>query len=276
MRQIARVIKEMTVLYLKKNVSRSAAALSYYLTISVFPILICVSAILGSMQIYETDIFGFLRDIVPGQAISAMTEFLRYIVGNRSELMLVIGVAAMLTTSSAAFRSFISITGEIQGEMRFKGIWRGIFSILFSLAFLAAVYVSALVLLSGGWLMHIIEENFGFAQIIELWTWVRFVVLFLLLFCVIYGMYLISAPKETKRTHRLPGAFAASVVLVVASIIYSRMISASLKYALLYGSLASFIILMVWLYTCSTILIMGNVFNISLQRNRELALHLKK
>ena len=96
----------------------------------------------------------------------------------------------------------------------------------------------------------------------------RFVALFLLLFGIIFGLYIISAPKETKKTHRLPGALAASIVLVVASAAYSRMITASIRYALLYGSLASFIIMMIWLYTCGIILTMGNVFNISLHNVR--------
>lgn len=264
-----RIVREMTVIFIRKNVSRGAAALSYYLTISVFPFLICLSAILGSLHVYESEVFGLLEDIMPNQALSTISDFFRYVSNNRSDLMFAIGLVAMLTSSSAAFRSFIGIMGEIQGEMRFTGIWRGVFSFIFSISFLAAVYVSGLVLLSGGWLMQIIETYFGLGEILTVWTWIRFVILFLLLFSVIYGIYIISAPKETKRTYRLPGAFAASVVLVVASIIYSRMISASLKYALLYGSLASFIILMIWLYTCAIILIMGNVFNISLQRNRK-------
>ncbi len=48
------------------------------------------------------------------------------------------------------------------------------------------------------------------------------------------------------------------------SIIFSKLISMSTKYSIVYGSLASFIILMLWVYICSIILIMGNVFNIAL------------
>ena len=263
------VIKEMAVVFVRKHVSRSAAALSYYLTISVFPFLICLSAILGSLHVYESEVFVLLEDIMPAQAFSTITDFLRFVSGNSSELMFVIGLSAMLTSSSAAFRSLIGIMGEIQGKMRFTGVWRLVFSFVLSVTFLAAVYASGLVLVSGGWLMEILETYFGFGEILTLWTWVRFVILFLLLFGVIYSIYMVSAPKETKRTHRLPGALAASVILVVASIVYSRMISASLRYALLYGSLASFIILMIWMYTCSIILIMGNVFNVSLQNLQE-------
>ena len=35
----------------------------------------------------------------------------------------------------------------------------------------------------------------------------------------------------------------------------------SSRYSMVYGSLASVIILMVWLYLCGNILILGNIFN---------------
>ena len=259
----------MVEIFLHTHVPRSAAALSYYLTISVFPFLICMSAILGSLNIEELAVFTFLEDIVPTEAFSTVTGFLGYVGGNRTQLLFTIGLIAMLTSSSAAFRSFIGIMGEIQGSMRFSGIWRGILSFIFSIGFLAAIYISGLVILSGEWLMQLLDTYFEIGDMLAIWTWTRFVLLFLILFGIIYGVYIISAPKETKRTHRLPGAFAAAFVLVAASMIYSRMISASIKYALVYGSLASFIIMMVWLYTCAIILIMGNVFNVALHKSQE-------
>ena len=264
----ARVVKDMGEIFLRKNVARSAAALSYYLTLSVFPFLICMSVILGGMAIYETDAFELLEDIIPAQALATLVDFLAFVGSNRSRLMLVIGVLAMLTSSSAAFRSFTGIMIEIQGKSRFSAVWRGIISFIFSIAFLGAIYVSGLVILSGRWLIQILEENLGFAEFLSIWSWVRFVILFMLLFGIIFGVYLISAPKEAKKTGRLPGAFSASVVLVAASMLYSRLISVSLRFTILYGSLASFIILMIWLYTCGIILIMGNVFNVSLSKAR--------
>ena len=271
-----RVLRAMGEIFVRNHVARSAAALSYYLTISIFPFLICVSAILGTLHLHESVIFELLADIIPADAFATVSEFFKYVSGNRSGLMLAIGLSAMLTSSSAAFRSFTGIMGEIQGKMRYTGIRRGVFSFVFSIAFLAAIYISGLVILTGEWLLQILDTYVDLGSIFAIWAWIRFVGLFLLLFGIIYGLYIISAPKETKRTHRLPGAFAAAVVLVVASIAYSRMITASIRYALLYGSLASFIIMMIWLYTCGIILTMGNVLNISLhntsgERNIEIS-----
>ena len=264
----ARLIRDMLQVFVRKHVARSAAALSYYLTLTVFPFLICMSAILGSMHVKQAGALGFLADIVSEDIFDAITGFFDYISNYSTELMLSVGLVALVTTSSAAFRMFNGIMGEIQGEKRFRGIWGGVFSFVFSIALLVAIYVSALVILSGEWLLTFLETYVNLGNILEFWAWMRFIVLFLLLFGIIYGAYNITSPKETKRTHRLPGAFAASVILVAASMIYSRMINASIKYALLYGTLASFVILMVWLYTCGIILIMGNVFNISLHKLR--------
>ena len=267
--RIVLVVKDMARIFVVKHVARSAAALSYYLTISVFPFLICVSAILGSMRIQQTDLIAFLEEIIPVETFTAVNGFLSHISMYSPRLMLGIGIIALLTSSSAGFRSFSGIIGEIQGKSRFHGAWGAIFSFVSSIGFIVAIYVSGLVIISGEWLMQILRTYVGDSGIFELWTWVRFVILFILLFLVIYVIYLMSAPKETKRTHRLPGAISAAVVLVAASLIYSRMITASIKYAVLYGSLASFIILMIWLYTCGIILVMGNVFNISLRRVKE-------
>jgi len=267
--KMIRVLKEIVGAYLKYPVARSAAALSYYLTLSIFPFFICASVILGLLNVQETDAFALLSGVIPDAAFYTLSGYLRYIGGNRTELMLIIGLTAMLTSSSAAFRSFTGIMGDIQGKMRFSGVWGWLISFVFSIMFLAAIYGSAVIILSGEWLMQILGNNFGVSEIAAIWIWVRFVILFLLLFAVIYSVYLISAPKHATRMSRLPGALAASVILVASSMLYSKLITASIRYELLYGSLASFIILMVWLYTCSLILIMANVLNISINKIKE-------
>jgi len=198
------------------------------------------------------------------EVIAAVSDFLVYIAGNKSQFMLVVGVFAMITSSSATFRLFTGIMGDVQGKMRYTGIRKGVISFIFSIAFLAAIYFSGLVVVTGEWLLQILERYLGFGDIFALWTRIRFFLLFLLLFGIIFGIYIISAPREIQKLSRLPGAFASAVALVVASVIYSRMITASIRYAILYGSLASFIIFMIWLYTCGIILIMGNALNTSL------------
>jgi len=269
MKKIFFVIKDMVVVFWNFPVGRSAAALSYYFTLTIFPFFICASVILGTLNIQETDAFELLEGVIPDAAFSTLSDYLNYIATSGAELMFTIGLVAMLTSSSAAFRSFIGITGEIQGKMRISGFWGFLVSFAFSILFLVAIYGSALIVVSGEWLTHFLGNHFNIVEFAAIWNWIRFLVLFLLLLIVIYSVYLISAPKNATKMSRFPGAFAASVVLVVTSMIFSRLITASIRYEILYGSLASFIILMVWLYVCSLILIMANVINISVSKLKE-------
>jgi len=267
--KILRVIKDVIVVYLSHPVGRSAAALSYYLTLTIFPFFICASVILGTLNIQESDAFALLEGVVPDAAFATLSDYLNYITNSSSELMFTIGLMAMLTSSSAAFRTFTGISGEIQGKMRFSGVWGWVISFIFSVLFLVAIYGSALVVLSGEWLMQLLVTHFDVDRITTIWSWTRFLILFLILLTVICSIYFISAPKKATKMSRFPGALTAAVILVVASMLFSRLISASMRYEVLYGSLASFIILMVWLYTCSFILIMANVINISISKIKE-------
>ena len=61
-------------------------------------------------------------------------------------------------------------------------------------------------------------------------------------------------------------ALLAALAIVVSSAVFSWFIGISSRYALVYGSLASLIILLVWLYLCGNILLLGVVFGRVLDR----------
>ena len=64
----------------------------------------------------------------------------------------------------------------------------------------------------------------------------------------------------------MAGALLASLALAAASAIFSLLVGGSAQYSLVYGSLASVIIMLVWLYLCGNVLILGSVFNFILYR----------
>lgn len=252
----------MFAIFIKQRVTRSAAAMSYYFTISIFPIMICVYAILSSLNISNENLYKIWEQIIPQDVLNIILGFLRYVGGNKSTLMIIVGISVTLTSSSSAFGSLMKIMADIQGHSRFTGILGAVYSIVISLGLLAVIYISGLVIVSGEWLLAYLEKSLGYGELFGIWQWVRFAILFLLLLVIIYLIYQVSAPKEIRKVRRLPGAVLASIFLVAASIVFSRLIGLASNYPVVYGSLASFIILMFWIYICSTILIMGNVYNI--------------
>lgn len=263
--------KKMFAIYTRQRVPRSAAAMAYYFIISIFPFLIVVYAVLSSLNIPQESLYKIWAQLIPADAADVITNYLQYVGGNRSTFMVIVGVVVTLTSSSAAFRSLLKIMADIQGRPRYTGVWTALYSVAMSLGLLAAVYVSGLVIVSGEWLLSFLERIFGSA-LFDVWRWERFAVLFLLMLVIIFLIYRMTAPREIPKVPRMPGALVASILIVAVSSVFSNLISASVNYPIIYGSLASLIILMFWVYICSIILIMGNVFNFVLyHKNTEMS-----
>lgn len=262
-----RFIREMLGIYLGKRVSRSAAELAYFLTMSVFPMLICLHAMLGSLFPESQSLLLSVGGLIPENAREIISDYVEYVSTHSSNTMLATGLAAMATTSAAAFRCLHNIMADIQGLPRFRGVRFLISSFFFSLVFLAVIYFAVIVLISGGWLINFLDSYLTFLHISSAWEWLRFVMLFAALLMIVYGIYRITAPKGTAMI--MPGALAATVSLVAVSMLFSWFIGMSVKYSLIYGSLASIIIMMFWFYVCGIVVIMGNALNIVIRRMRK-------
>ena len=263
-------VKEMIVIYSEKRVPRSAAELSYFLTMSIFPFLIVLHAMIIKFVPGLSLTLDELDAIIPTSALSVITDYLEYVSMHNNDAMLTAGILGMLTTSAAAFRSINNIMADIQGGSRFRGVAGLLFSFIVSLLLLLTIYFALLVIVTGNWLMNLISRYIPILEGVALWQGLKYPVLFVMFALILGGLYRLTTPKGEKRPIT-PGTITAAVVLIVVSIVFSEFISMSSKYPLIYGSLASIIIFMFWLYTCGIVLIMGNTLNYVLAKRRRAA-----
>ena len=82
-----------------------------------------------------------------------------------------------------------------------------------------------------------------------------------LVFLFILLLYRFATPLDKPRPPVIPGSLVAAVALTAASMVFSYFMENSTKYSLVYGSLTSMIILLVWLYLCGNVLIVGSLIN---------------
>lgn len=255
-------------IYTVRRLSRAAAALSYFLTMTFFPLVICLYSLLGSSYDKAMRIVDFAGTLMASETASYIREFLGYVAANNSSAMLIAGVTVLVTSSSAAVRTLQATIGEMQGRPRYQGLAGLVFSLVFSLVFLATVYFAMLVMLTGRSFMYRLNSFLPFIDLSRSWSSVRFLLLAAIEFVIIWGVYEVSISRaDNYRTW--PGALLSSAALVGVSAVFSLVISASAKYPLVYGSLASVILLMLWLYLCSLVIYCGAAFNIVLRDFKE-------
>lgn len=256
-----RFVREIVELYFSAHVSRSAAELAYFLILTVFPLLICINAFVGALHLDIGAALESLEEFLPASVITVVADYINYITVNQSFGMFLAGLFMTLLSASAAVRALMNIMDDIYGRTNYPGFWSLVVSFVFSILLLITMYLSIVVVLTGNWFFHLVERYLHLKNLLTDWQWMRFVILFALVLLFILLLYRVTAPIGKPRPPVLTGAFLASVALVAASILFSLFIGMSSRYSLVYGSLASVIILLVWLYLCGNILILGNVFN---------------
>ena len=260
---------EVLELYFSKNLSRTASSLAYFLILTFFPVLICVHAFVGMLHLDPAALLHPLEGIIPADAMSVIASYIGYLSENQSAAILIAGLAATLASASAALRQLTAAMSELYERPRRSSPLRFLRSFVFSLLLLLMIYASIYVMFTSSrffqdllayWHLPNPLESFEHATY---WLFSGLMLLFILL------VYRVTVPSGTPRPPVIPGAVLAAALLVASSLVFSAMISQSGRYSFLYGTLSSAIILLVWLYLCGTVLILGSVFNCVLHRRRQ-------
>ncbi len=282
LREGFRFLLDMAELYFSKRVSRSAAELAYFLILSFFPALICINAVIGTLDLDVVSLLERAAVIIPDAALAVLTEYVRYITVNQSAALVTGGVVMTLFSASAAMRSLMNVMDDIYGRKSYSGLWQIVASVAFSVLFLLTIYLSLVVVLTGSWFFHMLESLIHRIPALEGvrlpwdWQWMRFLILFFLVLLFVLVLYRATAPRGRPRPPIFTGALLCSAALVLFSVLFSYFIGLSSRYSLVYGSLASVMILLVWLYLCGNILILGNCFNRVWYSRKETRRHTRK
>ena len=255
-----RILKRLVVIYTERRLPRAAAALSYYMTMTFFPLIICLYSLLGRNYLKIMEALKFISQFISSDTLYMLRSFMGYVARSGSNAMLAAGLMVLLTSASAGVRSMQSTIGEMQGGERYQGLAGFLFSLIFSVVFVGAIYFAILVLFTG---RDFIEKLNGWLPFVDIggsWQWIRYLLLAGIVFVIDWAVYAVSQ-RRTDRYRCFPGAVFTTIGMVVMSSLFSVFISASARYSLVYGSLASLILLMFWLYLCCQIIYLGAALN---------------
>lgn len=261
-------VKELYDIYFQKRVYRYAAAFSYYVTLSLFPIIILVSIMVAPLHVDVEGLYDVLSNFIPRGITDIILSHLDYVRHGDSDIMLWSAVLLLCSTASGAFRVLMNIMSDIHGESRYSGVSGFLLSFVLALSVLLFIYLSCVLVVTGRWVLNLVDEHFQVFTLTRVWLWLRYGILFPLMFFFVQCIYMVTMPKGNYKFRRTTGAILATVVVVLVSMIFSWLISLTNRYTLVYGSLASVVILMIWLYCCGIILIMGNAVNVVIDKRK--------
>jgi membrane protein len=259
--EVVRFLRESVLLYFSCRAPQAAACLAYFLLLTVFPLLICVSYILGMVNIDIASFITSLESVLPKEALSVLSGYLGYISAHQGAGLFIAGLMACWFSAAAAFRTITRVILDVYTEVSQSMVRGMVVSVAFPLALLLTIDLSVLVVTTGQRTLEVIGAHLPFdVESFQPWSWLRYLLLFSIFYLFLLAVFTLAAPRGTPRVPMMLSGLVCALALVTASALFSWFIGLSSRYSLVYGSLVSIIILLVWLYLCGQILFLGIIF----------------
>lgn len=241
-----------------------AAQLSFYFMLSMVPLIIIISQIVGS--IFEESLYdavGWLFSYLPNLPMTdEIKGFLTYNFAGGWNLLfafIALWAASRAQFSMMRIANFTFTDGRSTG----RGFWRERFRAVFNMIVtLGIILLAIVVLLYGGRLLEVLMADYlTDADISEMWLVIRWPLTLFLFFLMIVSNYYVLPTNKFKIKEIIPGSIFASLGLFLVTWVYSVYIKNIANYDILYGSLASIVALMFWFYFLAWVLCLGLLFN---------------
>ncbi len=254
--------------YARIGAARSAAALAYFLILTLFPLLLCVSGFAGQFHGSLEPLLPQVGQFLPAGVIELAEGYLAYVSEAQSGALLWAGLVTIVLSASAGLRTLLDTLDVLYGRTGGHPVRRLIFSLLLSVLLLLTVYLSVVVIFTGDWFFRLLRQRLpapllelvALPELSALWRWMRYLLLFCFVLLLVLVIYRAGAPRRLVGDRVvLLSALCAALAMVVGSAVFSALIGVSSRYALVYGSLASLMICLVWLYFCGNVLLLGAI-----------------
>ncbi len=259
--------------YFQFDVGRESAALAYYLLFSIFPLMIFFSILLGYAHLNQSPIIAGLYEILPVEAAGIIAEYLHHVSSMQFGPVLLSVLFCCLWFPMRATNSLLTAMRKGIGR---KPISHGFLRtqlrlLLYAVFLMVAILFGVLFMVLSNSVLELLSELFALSDVF-VYIWRRFRLLFLavLMFLVLYVFYLSGCEDRHPPFYQIcPGIFGAFAAWMILSNVFSHMVGRISVYSVVYGSISAIIVLMLWLYLTSTVLIMGNVFNQIMNETRK-------
>lgn len=255
------VIHRLGTRYFADQVGRSAAELSYYLLFSIFPLLIFLNAAAGMLDLSPGMLSDNLGMVLPPQAAEVLASYLNYIQGLDTPLLL---YACLFLTVYAISRAITSLLRSVSRAYRIQrqGRFHRAAGILLAVILLGSILLLLVLTMISEGLLRELDRFFTVPDLlIRLWNLLRMMAAPAYMFLVLAGFYSVVGHGRYRFWQSLPGAGFTVLVWFLATTGFSWYVSRAARYSLLYGSLAAFMVLMLWFYLTGAVIILGGELN---------------
>ena len=245
----------------KQNISAYAASIAFFFFLSIVPMLMMLCAIIPYTPVTEENLVQAVTDVVPDM-VDAMVVSLISDVYDRSGGITSIAIIATIWSAAKGVMALMTGLNAVNGveEKRNYFVIR-VIACFYTIVMLLIVILSLVINVFGNQLVSIALYRLPqLERIVDFCMNFRFLVVWVVMTVLFAAIYAYVPNKKLKFREQIPGATFSAVVWSVFSWGFSIYVTYGNSYGV-YGSLSIIIIVLLWMYFCMYIIMIGAYLN---------------
>ena len=252
--------------YYVHDVARDSAALTYYLLFALFPLLIFVSTLLGILELDIDSITAGLAPLLPADVVGVVRSYLEYVAANQSRQLLwfslVFSIWFPMRSTGCLMHSLRKAFGRSAPENILLGQLR---TLLFTIWMIFVIGLTLALVVVGRRALYFLSGFLPLSEtFISVWGYLRFIILGLVMAISLGILYQLALGQRRPLREVLPGVGSSLAAWLLLSMAFSYYVENMARYAQLYGSIATIVVVLLWLYMSGQVLILGAELSASL------------
>lgn len=254
----------------RESILNKASSLSYNFMLAIFPGIIFLFTLIPYIPVdnFQEKLLSFLEIVIPTDAFTAIQKTLEDIIKNQNGGLLSFGfvLATFFATNGMTNLMMTFNKASLTRENR-KWLVRRIIALALSFAIVTALALGIGVFTIVGIFINYLKENIEY-DLSWFWTFLltvsKWCILFLIYFFTVGLVYKYGPSSSRHWKIFSPGAILATILAILTFSGFAFYINNFNAYNKIYGSIGTIIVIMIWMYLNSLIILIGFELNTSL------------
>ena len=263
MNRIKNIIKTLFNIINKPEMVFLPANVAFFIVLSVFPILTLVGILASYLSLSVDGLIITLESALPNSLTNLLTP---YIMNNNFDSNTIIFTIVAFVLASNGSHALILSSNSLYKIENSNYIKRRI-KALFLILLLILLFMFLLSFLAyGNQIFRIILEIVTYSPVNKIlyyiFSFIKWPIAMLIIYIIIKIIYILTPDDKIYSKTTTKGALFTTIGWTIATAIFSFYVSNFAHYDIYYGNISSIIVLMIWVYILSYILMVGIAINV--------------
>ncbi len=252
-----------------------ARSLAFSFFLALFPAIIFIFTLIPYIPIesFPERLLSLISDFLPANTYESARETIEDIILHQRGGLLSFGFLFALFISADGIMALMTWFNKSYHGKEQRSAWKvRLMAIALTITLALLVFLSIGLIVTTEFIFYYMEENqilVNFMQIVLL-TVGKWIILLALCFSAISLLYYYGPSKHEKLKFISAGSSLATLLIVITSLGFNYFITNFGQYNKVYGSIGTLIVILIWLYINSFVLLVGYELNVSIRKARKI------